>query len=218
MNNLQTTLPQILLFSRLESFEIEELKKLVTLLEVKKGAIVFHHGDHPADFHFLIKGKLRSVRYSEDGKETVMHMIYSGEAFALTSAYLDVPYTGTAVAAENSTVGKIRRLDFVALLRRFPEISLKMMGIMAQRTGQLLTRIEEQTNYTPMERVIRFLIKESRLRQSRTFRLPLSKADLARLLGTVPETLSRCLAELTQKKQILVDGKNITLLHDFKLD
>ena len=211
---LLTVLPTVFLFSRLETAEIEALRKLVKVTEVSKGEIIFHHGDKPADFHFLIKGQLRSVRYSEDGKETVMHMIYEGEAFAVTSAYLDIPYTGTSIAVKTSLVGKIDRKEFLELLRNFPEISLKMMGMMAQRTGQLLTRIDEQTSYTPMERVIRFLIKESKIKNSSTFNLSLTKGDLARLLGTIPETLSRCLAELSQKKAIKVDGKKISIIDE----
>ena len=214
---LYQSLGQIPIFSFLEEHELKALTKLVRISKIGKGGIVFNHGEHPASLHLLIEGQLKSVRYNEEGKEAVLHIINKGEPFAVIPAYLDIPYTGTAIAVKSSQVGKITRQDFLVVLKQHPEIALKMMGTMAQRTENLLTRIEDQTMHTPLERIVRYLLRESQTVLSPSFNLSMTKNNLAKTLGTTPETLSRCFAELSRNQVVHIKGKKVTILDEVKL-
>ena len=214
---LKETLRQIPLFSGLTDQEVETFSKLVNLTKVPKGGIIFNYGEYPADLHLLFEGQLKSVRYTDEGKEAVLHIIHAGEVFAVTPTYLNTAYTGTAIAVKKSQIGKITRNDFLTLLKQNPEFALKVMGILAQRTNKLLTRIEDQTVHSPLERVVRYLIRESHRYQSPDFTLRVNKTDLAKTLGTTPETLSRCFGELCSEQALQVVGKKICILDEIKL-
>ncbi len=205
------------IFSQLASQELDALSALFRVQRYAKGRIIFEHGGKPAKLHFLLEGGAKSVRYTPEGKEIILHMIYSGELFAILPTYLELGYTGTAITTCASMIGHLERKDLLGVLQQFPNIALKMMGMMALRTKYLLNRIEEQTALSPMERVVRFLARECENQQSPVIHLPHSKNDISLILGTVPETLSRCLTKLVQQQLIRLEGRQVTILDHEKL-
>lgn len=214
---LEQSLQESVIFSKLTEEERQAIQDLFYLKEVKKNGIVFHQGDQNADLHYLVEGRLKSVSLMKDGKEIFLHMINPNELFAIVPAYLDEPYTGTSVALEKSLIGKIKRKDFLEILKQYPDIALKMMGIMAVRTKSLLVRLEEQIGHSTIERLVGFILNESHRQQAQNFILPLSKVALASSLGTIPETISRCFQKLSKKKYIAYSGKNIQILNESSL-
>lgn len=208
-SKLSHKLEQDTILSNLTNCEVERIAEKMTFKQYKKGNSIFLYKDTDAKLHFLAKGQVKSTRYSKDGKEIVLHMVNSGEFFALIPAFLNIPYTGTAVALEDCLVGLVSRQSLLELVGNYPEIGLKIMGALALRTKKLLQRIEREAAFSPMERVISFLIDEVTSRKTYDFILPYRKSELAGSLGIVPETLSRCLSHLQKENLLRVENQTI---------
>ncbi|MBF0352193.1 MAG: Crp/Fnr family transcriptional regulator [SAR324 cluster bacterium] len=211
-NKLQQALQKATIFSALNSQEIEALARIIHVSEFRKGAILFQQEQTPACMHFLIQGEVKAVQYTSKGKEILLRILTTGEVFAMGVAYLQKPYAVTTIALKKSIVGRIQREDLLDVLRGYPEISLKLMGIMSLRIQEMTHRIVEQTGHSPFERIALFLLRETKAQQSELLTLPMSKANLSRMLGTVPETFSRTLTELQHQKIIQLRGKQIQIL------
>jgi CRP/FNR family transcriptional regulator len=97
------------------------------------------------------------------------------------------------------------------LMERIPSIAFKVMEQLSARLAQTESLLE-QTNLLPVEqRIARYLLEISD--GANSFNLPLSKGDLASLLGMSQETLSRRLASLSQEGYITLEGqRGITIV------
>ncbi len=80
-----------------------------------------------------------------------------------------------------------------------------------------MQRIEYQSTHPPLHRLARFLLGQYESRKANHWKLPMPKAELAKLLGTTPETLSRCFNELNQQGAINIVGWDVHIMSLKKL-
>ena len=107
-----------------------------------------------------------------------------------------------------------------ALLKRQPELALRMLGSMSAHLRTLIAQLEDLTLKDVETRLANWLIKRCPDPDSprpTTIELWTTKRVLAAELGTVSETLSRTLAKFRQQKLVSVKGKTLTILSPLKL-
>ena len=106
------------------------------------------------------------------------------------------------------------------LLKRQPELALRMLGSMSSHLRVLVGQIEDLTVKDVETRLANWLVKRCPQPQSEkpvTIELSVTKRVLAAELGTVSETFSRTLAKFREQKLISVKGKTVTVLSPMKL-
>jgi CRP/FNR family transcriptional regulator len=116
---------------------------------------------------------------------------------------------------EASQVLLIQKSGILALLRRQPELALRMLGSMSAHLRVLVGQLEDMTLKDVETRLANWLIKRcgnSGGNRPVTIQLPMTKRALAAELGTVSETFSRTLAKFRDLKLVSVEGKAITVL------
>jgi len=216
-----STLRSCQLFASISPEELETIASFAVQKTLRKGEYLFREGSASEGFYVVQRGAINIHRVSAVGKEQVIHVFRTGQSFAEAALASEGGYPANARAIQDSTVLLIPKPDFLGLLRKRPELALRMLGSMSQHLRILVGLIDDLTLKDIESRLANWLLK----RCPRPFRsaphtilLDRTKRVLAAELGTVSETLSRTLAKFRRESLVRVDGNSITVLNPLKLD
>jgi len=125
---LINTLRSCQLFTGLPAVDLQNIANVTVLKALDKGQYLFHEGDPAAGFYIVQKGAVNVHRVSAAGKEQVIHVFRAGESFAEVALASDAGYPADARALESTQVLLVQKEGILALLRRQPELALRMLG------------------------------------------------------------------------------------------
>jgi CRP/FNR family transcriptional regulator len=201
------------LFNGLPEDQIAAVKKIAVRKHYKKGEIIFSDGDEAKGFFVIAEGRVKIFKLSTEGKEQILHIFGPGQPFG------EVPvFTGQKFPANSQAIEETRALFFprdsiVALITANPSLALNMLAVMSIKLHQFALQIENLSLKEMPARLASYLIfLADEQNKGQVVTLNISKGQLASILGTIPETLSRVFAKLSSQSLIRVNGKNITLL------
>ena len=147
------------------------------------------------------------------GKEHILHIFGPGEPVGEVPVFSKQPFPANAEALVKSSTLFFPRKDFVALIENNPSIALNMLAVLSRRLRQFATQIENLSLKEVPARLAGYLLYIAKEQKNEgVVELPVSKGQLASLLGTIPETLSRIFARMSDEGLIQVDGRSITIL------
>jgi CRP/FNR family transcriptional regulator len=105
------------------------------------------------------------------------------------------------------------RAAIVDLIAANPSLALNMLAVMSRKLRDFAAQIESLSLKEMPARLASYLVYLAEEQESEeVVTLKISKGQLASILGTIPETLSRVFAKLSGQNLIRVEGKKITLL------
>jgi CRP/FNR family transcriptional regulator len=186
-----------------------------------KGEYLFHEGAPAVGFYIVQRGSVNVHRVNAAGKEQIIHVFRAGDSFAEVALASDKGYPAEARALEATQVLLVQKAGILALLRRQPELALRMLGSMSSHLRVLVGQLEDLTLKDVETRLANWLVKRCpNLQGEQPVRIELTMAKrvLAAELGTVSETLSRTLAKFRAQKLLTVKGKTIVVLSPAKLN
>ena len=201
------------IFNGLPDDQIAAIKKIAVEKKVNKGEILFSEGDEGKGFFVIAAGRLKVFKVSPEGKEQILHILGPGQPFGEVSVFAGQRFPANAQALENARVLFLPRAAIVNLIAANPSLALNMLAVMSKKLRQFAVQIENLSLKEMPARLSSYLIylaEEQGVDEVIT--LKISKGQLASILGTIPETLSRIFARLSGQNLIRVEGKKITLL------
>ena len=215
---LMQMLKKSLLFSGLDEENLKEVAIISTRVGFDKGESLFTEGEPATGFYLLSKGSIKLCKFSQDGKEKVLHFVHPAETFAEAAFFGDGKYPAEARALEKGEALFFPKDAFMGLLERNPRFSLNLIVSLSLLLRRFARQIEELTFAEVPARLAAYLIdlseKKSTSFQGITYLdLEMKKGELASRLGTVSETLSRALKKLKEDGIIDVEGGRI-IVHD----
>ncbi|MGV8075386.1 MAG: Crp/Fnr family transcriptional regulator [Syntrophobacteraceae bacterium] len=203
----------IALFEGLPRSHLQELADIAVDQRQKKGKTLFHEGTKATGFYGIISGKVKIYKLSFDGKEQILHIFGEGQFFGEVPVFTGGNYPAQAETLEASRLIFFPRDAFVALIKREPSLAMNMLAMLSLRLRQFTRLIEDLSlKEVPGRLAAHLLYLGERSPGTGTFELDITKGQLASLLGTIPETLSRILGKMSQQGLIDVDGRRIRLL------
>jgi CRP/FNR family transcriptional regulator, dissimilatory nitrate respiration regulator len=211
---LVNTLRSCQLFVGLPSADLAVIADLASVKTLAKGEYLFHEGEPPHGFYVVQRGAINAHRVNAAGKEQVIHVFRAGESFAEAALATDRGYPADARAVESSQVLLIQKAGFLALLRKQPELALRMLGSMSGHLRVLVGQLEDLTLKDVETRLANWLVKrcpDPACSKPHVVELKGTKRVLAAELGTVGETFSRTLARFREQKLVSVKGSSITV-------
>lgn len=217
---LGSTLRRCQLFAGLPPHDLDAIIAITIVKSFEKGEYVFHEGAPSHGFYVVQKGAINVHRVNATGKEQVIHVFRDGESFAEATLATESGYPADARALESSQVLLVQKAGFLALLRRQPELALRMLSSMSLHLRVLVAQIEDLTMKDVETRLANWLVKRCPNpdgQQPVTIQLKSTKRVLAAELGTVSETFSRSLAKFRDQNILSVNGKSMTVLNPAKL-
>lgn len=215
------TLQSCQLFTGLSQEELRSIAEISMAKRLVRGEYLFRQGEAATGFFIVQSGALNVHRVSPAGKEQVIHVFRPGESLAEAALASESGYPADGRALESTQVLLIHKHGILALLRRKPELAIRMLGAMSVHLRVLVSRLEDLTLKDVETRFANWLIKRCPERKStRPVRIELNvtKRVVAAELGTVSETFSRLLAKFRAEKLLTVKGKTITILSPARLE
>lgn len=209
----EETLESTALFEGLGKQEIAAVSKLIFLKNYTKGETIFFEGDAADGFYLVSSGQIKVYKMNPMGKEHILHIFGPGEPVGEVPVFSNQPFPATAEAISKSSLYFFPRKDFVALIERNPSIALNMLAVLSVRLRQFATQIENLSLKEVPARLAGYLLYlADEQEHGDVVQLPVSKGQLASLLGTIPETLSRIFARMSDEGLITVDGRSIAII------
>ncbi|MGE5589933.1 MAG: Crp/Fnr family transcriptional regulator [Bacillota bacterium] len=209
-------LPRFRLFAGLPSDRLDEVAGLLRERDYDRGELVFRQGDPGEAVHFLRQGRIKIFRLEADGRESIVRFFQPAEAFGLVVMLDGQPYPATAEAVAPSRVWSMQVEDFRRLQQDLPSLVGDALGVVASNLRAAQNRAHDLAVHGVHARLTRFLLAEAQ-RQGRptqdgwALNLDLSREDLAGLVGSARETVSRALADL-RRTGAVQEGPGGTLL------
>jgi len=202
--------------------EIDALKRLSSdrrMKTYKKKEIIFNEGNAPNYLYFLSKGKVKTFKSHEYGKELITSIYKEGDFFGYLALLEEGAYKDTAEAIEDSEVCLIPKEDFFPLI--YSNLGV-MKTFIRMLTGNVADKEEQLVNlaYSSVrKRVAEALVSLHTLYSgvNDSEGISISREDLANIVGTATESLIRTLSDFKEEKLVEIKGGKITLLEVEKL-
>ncbi len=181
----------------------------------KKKEIIFHEEDAAYFLYFLEKGKIRTFKKNELGKEFTTGLFKPGDFVGYMSLIKNCNYADSAIAMEETTVYRIQKEDFNKLMFQNQEIALAFIKILS---GNILDKEEELLNlaYNSVRKRLAdsllLLYNKYSLNEEAPFSISIQREELASLVGTSPESVIRVLSSFKEEELIQVKGSLITIM------
>jgi CRP/FNR family transcriptional regulator, cyclic AMP receptor protein len=183
-----------------------------------KGAILFVEGQEPRGVFILCTGRVKLYGAAANGKSVIFRIADAGEIIGLPSTLSDKPYEVTAEVLEPTQANFIRRDAFLGFLRQHGDAALKV----AEMLSQIYYATCQEIRYlglaaSAMEKFARFLLDlkppkgavENHGPERRT--LTLTHEEIAEMIGTSRETVSRLITGFKRKHLIELHGSSLLL-------
>ncbi len=211
-------LKSVPIFSRLDIESLQRIAEISVERYYEKGEVILLQDTKVDGLYIVVKGSIRISRLSEDGRIKTLAILSTGDIIGEMSILDEESASATAETIENSLLLFIKRGDFQNILLKYPSITLSIAQILVKRLRVADEEIENLTFYNVRARVIKTLIELAnkygeRIPQGVKISLRFTQQDLADMVGSSRETVSRIISTL-EKEKIITNIGGYTVIND----
>jgi CRP/FNR family transcriptional regulator, dissimilatory nitrate respiration regulator len=204
---------RIPLFEGLPQRHLQDLASISVEKTFVRGQTIFSEGQPGTGFFVVQSGRVKIFKLSPDGKEQILHLFGSGEPFGEVPVFEGRNFPAHAVALENSVLLFFPRAAFVRLLETNHSLALNMLAVLSRRLRVFTMLVEDLSlKEVPGRLAAHVLYLSARQQGTDDVELEMPKVQMAGLLGTIPETLSRILNKMVKQGLIASDGPRVKIL------
>ncbi|WP_456446189.1 Crp/Fnr family transcriptional regulator [Oceanithermus sp.] len=205
------------LFARLDAADLERVVQLASVRELAEGEVLFHEGDLVEHTHVVADGLLRVYQVGPKGsRQLVLHMAGPPESIGEIAVLSERQhYPVTAEAALPSRVVRVPREGILQLMEERPRFTRALLRSVAERQFELLLLLRRVAFFEVQSRLAQYLL-EQHATLGPGFPLP-TNPELAALLGTVPEIVSRTLSRFYKQGWIRLEDRRVWLENEVTL-
>lgn len=195
------------LFRDLSEDEMTQVDRMTVMTRSQKGRIIYAPDQTGEALFILKRGKVHIYRITPDGRKLIMAVIGPGTVFG------DMAFTGQSMmdsfaeAIEDATLCVMSRHDVEELVRQYPSVGIRLLDTQARRVRELEARLEESSLRDMQSRVASALLRLWERQGTDT--VEVSHQELADIVGTYRETVTRTLAELRDDGLIALERRSI---------
>ncbi len=202
-----------------QGLQAEELREMAALASVRKyaaGELIFDESDKALGFHLVTEGRVKVFKSAPDGKERILHLFGPGEPFGEAAIFAGRGYPASALAVSGATTLFFPREELKRRIAENPDLALALMAVMAARLRRFTDMLEAAALKELPARLAAFILNLAPGGEVRA-ELTLSKGQLASLLGSAPESLSRAMTGLKKAGLIAEEKHFINILDRSRL-
>jgi CRP/FNR family transcriptional regulator, cyclic AMP receptor protein len=204
------------LFCNLPPAAVQRLASITSPSSYPKGARLFVEGQAGRGVFILCAGRVKLYTSSIDGKTLIARLSEPGEVLGLPSTVTATPYELTAEVVEPTQANFVAAHDFLNFLREYGEVALRV----AQQLGQTYhTALAEMRtiglSHSAEEKMARFILEMTANQKEEKgavkAKLTLTHEEIAQMIGTSRETVTRVLSIFRKKNMVVIKGSTLTL-------
>ncbi len=217
-------LRNVSIFADLDPAAVAALERLAELRDFSPGAVVVSQEDRGDALFVLVSGKVKVVLYGDSGREIILSIFKSpGDFFGEMSLLDDEPRSATVIADRASRLLVLARREFQAHLEAQPRTALRVLREVSRRLrradavignlalldvyGRLAGKLREMAATDGEETEGGVLVRQRP-----------TQAEIAAMIGTSRETVSRALSEFSRRGWLAMSGKRLLLRRPFLTD
>lgn len=187
----------------------------------KKKDLIFSEGNYPPGVYFINKGKVKTFKSNEDGKEYITGLYKEGDFIGYTALLEDGNFTESAAALEDSEISLIQRQDFLTLLYTNREVANKFIKLLSDNLIEKEERLLSLAYNSVRKRVAEALLMlRDRYKEENKdeFSIHISREDLSNIVGTATESLIRTLSDFKDEGMIELKAGLVKIVDARKLE
>lgn len=225
MNTIQIKkmLSQFTLFRGLSDDEMDKIVEISISREWKKGSHVFMQDDPLENVYFIQSGRIKIYKSDVHGKEQIVTIAKGGDMFPHVGFFRKGGYPAFAEVIENAQLVVVPIEQFENLLIENPELCIKVFNVLGSKIVDLQERLEAQVLNNTYEQIIKLLVRLAKLHGDvlsenvYLLKAEFTNKDLANMIGTTRETVSRTLTKLKKEKLIETDERGNIIIDSERL-
>ncbi|UCF66913.1 MAG: Crp/Fnr family transcriptional regulator [Acidobacteriota bacterium] len=179
----------------------------------KPGQIIFYQGNPCLGIHCIESGSVALRKTDANGHTVIARLFHAGSTLGYLDYFSSQPYSGTAEALTRTRVCFVDRGAVRQLLERNPAIGYRFLGTMArdlrdaEQSKLELVALPLRARLAHLLLVLKERFGEVAEDGTLAIRLPLSRQDIAALLGARPESVSRAIRQLAAARVAQFRGR-----------
>ncbi|VAW82127.1 hypothetical protein MNBD_GAMMA12-106 [hydrothermal vent metagenome] len=192
----------------------QELYEIGLTVSINKDQLIFSAGSPGEYVYILLEGRIKIYELTSDGKEVIHWFCFPGELFGLAEIVRGGRRTVAAQACSKVKLLKIKHSDFVNYMQKYPDVALRIIGLLSCRLRELGDVITNLVADDVTARVMKLLTrlgarygsdegKEVRLN------ICLTHQEMADMIGTTRQTVTTVLSSLKRKDLLRIENKII---------
>lgn len=223
VNEIQKVLSQFTLFRELSDEEIDKIVEISISREWKKNSHVFMQDDPLENVYFIQSGRIKIYKSDINGREQIVAIAKSGEMFPHVGFFRKGGYPAFAEAVENASIVVVPIAQFEKVLIDNPELCIKVFKVLGEKIVDLQERLEAQILNNTYEQIIKLLVRLAKTHGQKMdegfylLKAEFTNKDLANMIGTTRETVSRTLTKLKKDQLIETDSSGNIIINPEKL-
>ncbi|MEK4085410.1 Crp/Fnr family transcriptional regulator [Psychrobacillus sp. FSL K6-1415] len=223
VESIQALLQRFSLFKDLTNAEIEPILDLAKNRLYRQGTHIFMQDDPLTNVYFIHQGQIKIYRTDMQGKEQIVNVLGEGEMFPHMGFFRKGTYPAHAEVLEDAILIYIPIHLFEEFLKTNPEICVKIFSILGDKIVDLQNRLEEKMLHNTYEQIILLLLRLAKSHGKKfdddhyIFTTQFTNRDLANMIGSSRETVSRTLTSLKKSKLISSNPAGNIILNMDKL-
>lgn len=204
------------LFTDLPPSARAELAAVMHPIEFPAGEPVFQEGFPAHGLYVLCEGKVKVAKRTRGGRSQILKLLGPGEILGEKTLFDQETYTCYAKTLEPSRLMFIAREDFLAFLRKYPDVAIRLVEKLSRELKAFGDKLVEITAHSAKERVARILWELAWAFGKETgegvdIGVELARAELAEMAGVTTETAVRVLSEFKDRGILALSGRRIVI-------
>lgn len=207
-----------ILFAPLDDDTAQRLLARVTVLERRRGDVIFRQGDPAEELCLISQGRVKLTRTSADHRETVLAVLGPGEVFGETCLLEGIPRAATAAAVNDTTLAVLARDDVDRIIAEYPDVIPQLMQVLARRLRNANELLSELAFRDVPGRVAKALVDlADRFGDPADDGIQvnhgLTQEELAQLVGASREAVNKALSDFAGRGWVRLQMRAVRLLN-----
>ncbi|MDO9153376.1 MAG: Crp/Fnr family transcriptional regulator [Paludibacter sp.] len=204
---------QSLMFSNVGVAEIENICYIKTEKEFKKGEIIYNKGDEISDFAYLKSGLVKYYSIFNDGKSHILSIAKPFDTINMINSFNECKSLYNLSALEDSVICYIPLKDIKTIIKtngNFAFDFIQKFSIVTNKTIKQLMLINSKNLSGRVAFILLHFAND--IYKNQVFDIPISRKEIAELIGMTTENVIRALSEFRLEKIIRINGKEIEII------
>lgn len=204
-------------FCELPKSSLQELERVKYASAYPQGAVLFVEGQAPRGVYLICSGRVKLSTTSRDGKTLILRIAQAGEVLGLHATVSGKPYELTGETLQPCQLDFIRREDFLKFLQHHADACLNAAEHLSKNCQSAYEMIRSLgLSHSVSEKLARLLLEWSSdgdaTEEGIRIKVALTHEEIAQLIGTSRETVTRVLGEFREKKLAQLRGSTLMIL------
>ena len=210
-------------FCDLPKQSVEDLDKIKYASAFPPGAVLFVEGQSPRGVYIICSGRVKLTTTSRDDKTLILRIAEAGEVLGLHGTVSEKPHDLTAETLQPCQLDFVKRDDFLKFLQSHPDACLHAAQHLSQDCQSAYEMIRSLgLSHSVSEKLARLLLEWAsggeETKEGIRIKIALTHEEIAQLIGTSRETVTRVLGEFREKQFAQLRGSTLLIRNKAALE